>query len=194
MNSLEIITHSWPWYLTRSAGLISLSLLILVVLMGIGQVTGYTYRILEPIKAWRLHKTISLALIGTLFLHLFSLLFDRYQPFSLIELFLPLASTYRPLTIGGISLGSVFISLGIIGFYACLAIIISSLWFMKSKRAWKLIHFLAYLLLPCVLIHSAYIGTDMASPWIKYPVWVAVIALILGTISRGWHKISPPSD
>jgi len=47
-------------------------LLILLMLSGIGQVTGLTYKIVEPVKAWVIHKALALALCGAIVVHVVS--------------------------------------------------------------------------------------------------------------------------
>jgi hypothetical protein len=66
VSSIHIATHrvasSWPWYIIRAAGFTAAGLIILLMLSGIGQVTGFTYRFIAPIKAWAIHKALALAL------------------------------------------------------------------------------------------------------------------------------------
>jgi len=57
-------TLSWEWYVVRASGFLAAGLVFLLMLSGIGQVTGYTYKFLEPLKAWALHKAMGLALLG----------------------------------------------------------------------------------------------------------------------------------
>ena len=52
---------TWPWYITRAAGIIAVVLLILLILSGIGQITGFTFRFLEPLNAWAVHRAIGIA-------------------------------------------------------------------------------------------------------------------------------------
>lgn len=42
---------SWPWYITRAAGFVAAISLILLMLSGIGFITGGTFRFLEPLTA-----------------------------------------------------------------------------------------------------------------------------------------------
>ena len=41
---------SWPWYLTRSSGLVAALVLTVLMLSGIGMITGHTFSWLEPAK------------------------------------------------------------------------------------------------------------------------------------------------
>ncbi|MEP7204901.1 MAG: hypothetical protein ABI716_01770, partial [Candidatus Saccharibacteria bacterium] len=49
---------SWPRYLTRDSGLIAADLLVLLMLSGIGLVTGLTFKMVEPLKAWAVHRAL----------------------------------------------------------------------------------------------------------------------------------------
>ena len=46
---VQRVSASWPWYIIRGAGFVAAGLLILLMLSGIGQVTGITYRFIEPV-------------------------------------------------------------------------------------------------------------------------------------------------
>ncbi|PIZ62715.1 hypothetical protein COY17_01900, partial [Candidatus Saccharibacteria bacterium CG_4_10_14_0_2_um_filter_52_9] len=40
----ERAKSSWPWYLVRGSGMVAAAALVILLLSGIGQVTGYTFR------------------------------------------------------------------------------------------------------------------------------------------------------
>ena len=154
---------SWPWYLTRASGFVAAFSLILLMLSGVGFITGTTFRFLEPLTAWATHKAIALLFGVSVIIHGVALLFDKFVPFSIAQVLIPFMSHYRQVTIGGHHLGSLYVALGIIAFYLILAIILSSLlWIDKKPHTWKLIHFLAYLTMIFVFFHALYIGTDLA--------------------------------
>ncbi len=171
---------SWPWYITRAAGFVAAIALVVLILSGVGLITGYTFRILEPLTAWATHKAIALVFGVAVIVHIVALLFDKYVPFTIATALVPFASNYRNVTIAGHHLGSLYVALGIFAFYILLAIIISSLlWIDKKPYTWKAIHFLAYLVMIFVFFHALYLGTDLASGifrvlWIIFGVVVAV--------------------
>jgi DMSO/TMAO reductase YedYZ heme-binding membrane subunit len=140
-----------------------------LVISGIGQITGHIFRFLEPIVAWATHRRLGLALTVTVLLHMFALLLDKYQKFTLGTLFVPFISAYKPLYVG----------LGILAFYALILVTVTSLSINRSHpRAWKLIHFVSYVVLALTFVHGLFAGTDLAGG-LGRMVWVAAGALII---------------
>ena len=124
---------SWPWYLCRASGLIAAVSLVLLLLSGIGQVTGFTYKLLEPLTAWASHRALGIVFGLSVFVHVFSLLFDHFMPFNLLHLLIPWLSDYKPATIFGMHVGSLYLALGIIALYLTAAIVITSLVWIDIK-------------------------------------------------------------
>lgn len=154
---------SWPWYITRAAGFIAAISLVLLMLSGVGFITGTTFRFLEPLTAWATHKAIAYVFGVSIIVHGVALLFDKYVPFTIAQALVPFLSHYREVTIAGHHLGSLYVALGIIAMYFVLAIILTSIiWIDKKPHTWKLFHFLTYFTMIFVFFHALYIGTDLA--------------------------------
>ena len=171
---------AWPWYITRASGIVAAILLVILILSGIGLITGYSFKFLEPLNASATDRAMGLAFFVAVLVHGFSLLFDSYIRFNLIQVLFPFASNYRVTTILHHKVGSLYVALGIIAFYLILAIVLSSLyWIDKKPHRWKSLHFLAYLVMVFVFIHALYIGTDFArgifrTLWILFGIIVAI--------------------
>lgn len=171
---------SWPWYITRAAGFVAAISLVLLMLSGIGFITGATFRFLEPLTAWATHKAIAYVFGVSAIIHVVSLLFDKYVPFTIAQILVPFLSSYRPVTIAGHQLGSLYVALGIIAMYFVLAIILTSiLWIDKKPHTWKIFHFLAYLTMIFVFFHALYLGSDLTHGifrvlWIIFGISVTV--------------------
>lgn len=179
---------SWPWYLTRASGLVAAITLIILILSGIGQVTGYTFKLLDPLTAWASHRAIGIACGISIFIHIFSLLFDKFVGFNLIQLFIPWVSNYKPAVIFGIHAGSLWVALGVLAFYLTWIVIITSLiWVEKKPHTWKLIHFLSYLVIAMVFVHALYLGTDLSHGIWRLVWWLIGIAIIVASIHRLWR-------
>ncbi len=172
--------QSWPWYITRASGLVAAVVLVVLILSGVGLITGYTFKLLEPLTAWATHRALGILFGVSVLIHGTALLFDKYVPFTIAQVLLPFASNYRPVTIAGHHLGSLYVALGIIAGYLLLAMIISSLlWIDKKPHTWKAFHFLAYLVMIFVFFHALYLGTDLAHGvfriiWIIFGIVVAI--------------------
>lgn len=175
---LQTTEHSWPWYLVRASGLVAAAALVLLMLSGIGQITGYTYSLLEPLTAWATHRALGIVFGISVIIHVGGLLFDHFLPFTVLELLVPWMSDYKPVTIAGFQLGSLYVALGVLALYLTAAIVISSLLIInKQPRYWKLIHLLSYLTMLFVFIHALYIGTDVATGWPRV-IWIGLAVSI----------------
>lgn len=148
----------WPWYITRAAGLVAYFLLFLLIVSGIGIKTSFTFNFVSPTFAWLNHRYIGLALSFSIIVHLISLLVDNFLKFTIIDILVPFVSIYKPL----------YLSLGIIGFYLFIAVIISSIFTInRFPKAWRLLHYLTYPLFIALFVHGYFIGTDTKIIFIK---------------------------
>jgi predicted ferric reductase len=169
---------SWPWYVTRAAGFLAAISLVLLILSGIGFITGTSFRFLEPLTAWATHKAIAyiFAISGTI--HVIALLFDKYVPFTIAQALVPFLSHYRQISIAGHHFGSLYVALGVFSLYFVLAIILTSIfWMDKKPHTWKIFHFLSYLTIVFVFFHALYLGTDLAHGVFRV-IWIVLGILI----------------
>jgi predicted ferric reductase len=156
--------RSWPWYLTRASGIIAGVSLIALLVSGIGSVTGHFFRILEPLTAWATHRAIGIVFASSIVIHMATLLFDHFVPFSLVEILVPWASDYRSVEFMGMNFGSLFVALGVIAFYGALVVVVTSLlWVDKKPHRWKIYHYLSYVILIAVFFHGLMLGTDLGT-------------------------------
>lgn len=179
---------SWPWYISRASGIVAAVTLIILILSGIGQVTGYTFRLLDPLTAWASHRALGIACGVATIIHIISLLFDKFIGFNLLTLFVPWLSNYKPITLFGLHLGSFWVATGIIAFYLIWAVIITSLiWVEKKPYTWKIIHLISYFIMLLVFVHALYLGTDF-SHGIWRVLWYALgVAIIIASVHRLWR-------
>lgn len=181
-TELNRLKKSWSWYVSRASGILAAILLALLVLSGVGLLTGQTYRILEPLPAWAAHRAVGLAFGAMTLIHISVLLFDKFIGFDLADLLIPFASDYKPLMIGGLELGSMYLALGILAFYAIIIIIASSLYWINSQpKRWQLLHYLSYAVLAMVFIHGLFLGTDLQGGLARV-LWVAGGLALLAAI------------
>ncbi len=173
---------SWPWYIVRAAGLVAALSALVLMLSGIGAVTGHTFRILEPLTAWATHRAIGIVFVLSTIVHIVALLFDKFVPFSVVDVLVPWASDYKPVTIAGVSLGSIYVALGILAFYAIIAIVVTSLlWIDKKQKLWKLLHLASYGVIIAIFLHALFLGTDTGQGWGRL-AWIAggiVLAMVV---------------
>jgi predicted ferric reductase len=179
---------SWPWYLTRASGIIAALTLVILMLSGIGQVTGYTFHFLDPLTSWASHRALGIAFSVSVLVHMFSLLFDHFIKFNIVDILVPWSSSYRPVTIFGMQLGSLYVALGVLSFYLVAFVTISSLvWVEKKPYIWKWLHLLTYITIFFVFIHALYLGTDLTHGIVRL-IWIILGAgVVLATLQRLWR-------
>lgn len=183
---LSRFIDSWSWYMVRGAGFMAILLLILLMISGIGHVTGWTYKVIEPVKAWLVHKWLAYMLLICVAFHLVGLLIDHYVPFSLIDVLVPFVRTYtNGVPLFGIALGSFAVTAGILAVYGIAYVVLTSLYFMNShKQFWRYSHIVSYFVMVFVFIHALSVGTDTKSGVIRVVMITLFILLVLAIVMR----------
>ncbi len=185
-HQVDVKFHaSWPWYLARASGLTAAALLVLLILSGVGQITGLTYRILEPVNAWSVHRAIGISFGVCVLVHVTALFFDTFVRFSLVQLLIPFTSSYDPVIIGGVKLGSLYVALGIFALYIAALLLYTSLFMRETKPVlWRTIHYLSYVLVSLVFLHALFLGTDLKHGLLR-AFWLFLgFIMVLGFLAR----------
>lgn len=157
------------WYLTRASGIVAWVLLTASTLWGILLST----RLLKPYDrpAWLLdlHRWLGSLAILIIGLHLAALVADSYVHFGVADLFVPMATSWKPLAVAW----------GIIALYLLVAVQVSSLLMKRSpKKLWHGIHLMSYAIFISVSIHSLTAGTDKGTILFQ-ALAVALITLVI---------------
>jgi sulfoxide reductase heme-binding subunit YedZ len=172
--------NAWPWYVTRGSGILAAIIAVLLLLSGIGLITGHTYRVFEPLTAWVFHRALGVAFGVATIVHVVILLIDKFAPFDIWDVLVPFMSDYKPLMIGETNFGSVFVALGVIALYALVTIILTSyLWIDKRPRAWRVLHYLSYVTVIAIFFHGLFLGTDLQGGLGRI-LWVMGGLVVLG--------------
>ncbi len=154
--------RTW-WFVARAGGLVAWALLALAVVWGLALSTKTFGR--NPKPAWLLDLHRHLGGLAVVFtgVHLVGLVADSFVPFGWRELFVPLASTWKP--------GAV--AWGIVAFYLLMAVEITSLLQRQLGRTWwHRVHLASFPLFVVATVHLATAGTDAGISVIQ---WVAVV-------------------
>jgi sulfoxide reductase heme-binding subunit YedZ len=158
----------------------SLVLLTLAVAIGIANVRrtriGETPRfVLDSI-----HRTASLLAVSFVVVHVLTTLLDGFAPITLLDVFIPFGSTYRPLWLG----------LGAVAFDLLIAVLITSLLRRRlGYRAWRTTHWLAYASWPVALVHGLGTGSDTRTHWMLVLAAGCVAVMLTAVmlrVSAGW--------
>lgn len=144
----------WPWYISRSSAIVGYLLLFLLIISGISIKTSLIFKIMSPTIAWVNHRLIGYSLSLSVLIHIAALYFDNYSKFTITNLLVPFSSDFKPL----------YLSLGILGFYLLIIIIVTSIFHIdKYPVIWRNLHYLTYLVFFTIAIHGFFTGTDSSS-------------------------------
>ena len=149
------------WFVSRASGLVLLVLFTAVMVLGVAARTGSAPRRWPRFVFVELHRTLALFLVAFLALHVLTAILDPFVSIGWAATVLPFTSGYRTLAIG---LGTLAVDLG--GAVLLTSVARARLGF----RAWRAVHWLAYLAWPAAFVHSLTVGNNDLRIW-----WVAVI-------------------
>jgi DMSO/TMAO reductase YedYZ heme-binding membrane subunit len=175
VGAIVVTSKTWLWYLTRSTGLVAL--VLLTASMALGLLSGVRWQ--GP--GWPrfvtagLHRNMSALACAVVVVHIVTTLADGFVPIYIQDAVLPFGSAYRPLWLG----------LGAASFDLMLVLIVTSLVRTRiSYRAWRALHWTAYLCWPAAVVHGLGTGTDTPVRWVLL-LTLACVAAIAGLL--GWR-------
>ena len=163
------------WYITRAAGVSAYVLLAVVADLGI--LRSLASQLGERVS-WVLdeaHQFLALLTAAFVALHLGVLLFDPFLTFSVTNLLLPLGEPYQPLGV----------SLGVLGLYALLVVLMSS-WLRRfiSHRLWRGLHYTSFGVFVLVTLHGLLSGSDSGLGWLRSIYFAALASMLFLTVMR----------
>jgi len=168
------------WFVARSSGIVAWALLTLSICWGLLLSTRVLSRRVSPAWLLDLHRHLGgLAVVFT-GVHLVGLVADSYVTFGWAELFLPMASSWKP--------GAV--AFGIVAFYLLLAIEITSLAMRRLPRSlWRWVHRSSFVLFGFATYHGIVAGTDAGNAWYRVATWASIgvvvaLTLVLLAVAR----------
>ncbi len=164
------------WIILRAAGIGSYIALWLAVDWGlIASTSLVTKRVSKPTSTL-FHGVVASAGLALLVVHLAGLLVDKFMPFGLLDLVIPMRATYRTLAV----------SFGVFAMYAMVLILVTS-WIRKrlGTKLWRAIHLLAIPTFTLALAHGVFAGTDSSRPWMFAIYVVTGLLTLFLVIVRG---------
>jgi sulfoxide reductase heme-binding subunit YedZ len=164
----------WVWL--RAAGVGAYVALFLSVAWGLVSTTGVVTKRVSKASSNRFHASIATSGLALLAVHLVLLLIHDFVPFDLLDLLVPVRSSYRPFGV----------TLGIVSMYAVVLVAVTS-WVRgrMSTRAWRAIHLLAVPAFILALLHGVFVGTDTERPWMFAIYAVTGVATLFLVLVRG---------
>jgi sulfoxide reductase heme-binding subunit YedZ len=174
------------WFVSRGSGLVLLVLFSVVMALGAATRMGSAPRRWPRFAVAELHRTLSLFAVALLGLHLVTAILDPFVKIGWAATVLPFLSPYRTVAIG---LGTLAVDLG--G-----AVLLTSLTRRRlGFRAWRAVHWLAYLAWPAALIHSLTAGNDLRIWWVALIECGSVALVATAALARllGRARTPPPA-
>ena len=164
------------WFVSRGSGLALLAAFSAVLVLGVAARLGSAPRRLPRFVFAELHRTLALFSIAFLGLHVVTAILDPFVTIGWAATVLPFASGYRTLATG---LGTLAVDLG--G-----AVLLTSLARGRlGYRAWRAVHWLAYLAWPVAFVHSLTAGgTDLRIWWVAVIEWGSAAAVATAIVAR----------
>ncbi len=173
------------WYIGRSTGIIAWLLLVLAI--GSGLLLA-TRALGGRVPAWYLlglHRWLSGLAVTFTAIHIVAILADTFVGFSLVDVLVPFASSWHPVTLAA----------GIVAVYVLAAIQITSFARRRlSATVWRQVHLLSYGAFALASLHFIADGTD-ALRYVAAPVAVLLGASTIAVGVCAWlaRVEKPPS-
>lgn len=171
------------WYASRGTGVVSLLLLTVSVVLGIGTTVRWQSIIWPRYFNSTLHRNVSLMVVCFLLVHIGATILDPFARLGLGDALVPFASSYRPLWLG----------LGVVAAETTVALVLTSaLQPLIGYRLWRWLHWLSYGAWPIAVLHGFGTGSDVHAPWFLWlnfgcvgAVWIAFVFWRLSLSSPG---------
>ena len=161
------------WNIIRAAGIGAYLMLWASVTWGLVSTTSVFRWKTSKATTVALHQAFSTTGLILLATHLYFLLKDTFLPFTFIDLFVPMHSTYRP----------VGVTLGIGALFVTLLGVLSTSWGRKliGTKWWRRTHALAIPAFALALVHGLIAGSDTKRPamWWTYVITTCILLFLL---------------
>ena len=175
LNPSQLTVNRYFWYMERAAGLTAYQLLSLTVILGLTVRSSVWDRLRARKVMTQVHQFASLLVLPFIALHLWGIHQDSSVPFTWLQVFVPLQSSYRTLAT----------SLGTLSLYGVLVIVISSYLRPKiSVNTWRAIHYASFPVFILVTAHGLWSGTDSTAPWAMWFYMVPALTFLALVIKR----------
>ncbi len=167
------------WYAARSSGLVGWAVVTASIVWGLVVSTRLIRR--KGVPAWflDLHKFLGTLSVVFVAVHLLALWADSFVYFGPRELFVPLASSWRP--------GAV--AWGIAALYLLVAIQLTS-WTMRKlpRKVWHAVHLTSFPMFALATMHAFTAGADNANIAVQ---WVALTGGLLVIFLATFRTLAP---
>ena len=179
----EIFGQQFWWYVARAGGIVAMILVAASVLWGLLLSSKYLAGGPKPKGLLNVHRFLGGFSVVFTVMHVAGLYLDSYVEFSLIDIVVPFASSWRPVTVAA----------GVVTAWLLLAVQATAILMRHlPRRLWKWIHLTSYVLLPLGMLHGILAGSDVGTVWYMLGSGAIIGLLAWLTAWRAW-KVSPRS-
>ena len=176
---------SVDWYAARAAGVVAYVLLTAAVLLGTLLSGRARSRRWPAFAITDVHRFVAVLAGWFVALHVATVLLDSVVPFSLVQVLVPGASSYRPLWVGlGTVAAELLVATGLTNVFR------QELGF----RLWRRAHYLTFAVWLAAAAHGIGAGTDAPAPWLRLLYVVSVsgaAAAVAWRVARRTLDVSP---
>jgi predicted ferric reductase len=152
------MTDEALWAIGRGCGITALAFLTVSVALGIGTRSGRSLLALPRFAVADVHRFAALAGSLLVVLHMALLFLDPYAQLRVVDFVAPFLGAYRPLWQG----------LGTLAFDLIVVVVLTSLLRHRlGLRAFRVVHWITYVLWPIALAHALGNGTDTHHVWFQ---------------------------
>ena len=163
------------WFAARAGGIIAYLLLWFATLIGIMMGSKMLKGVVDATLVYGLHEFFPILASIFAALHAVVLLGDAYIGFRISHLLLPFTSPYEPLWTG----------LGTVALYLSIALVVS--FYVRrwiGRKAWRALHYTAFLAFGLALLHGLMAGTDTAHPAVQWMYITTGASILFATYYR----------
>lgn len=160
------------WYAARASGIAAYLILSVVVALGLTMGGKAQSKRWPRFSVEDIHRFGGLLVGSLVSVHVLTIAFDAFLPFSIINLLVPFTSTYRPFWTGlGVAAAELLVALAITNHYRK----------RLPYRFWRVAHYLNFAVWTLASLHGLMSGTDRGTPWlaILYGLCVATVVMLL---------------
>jgi predicted ferric reductase len=157
------------WWVSRASGIVAWVVVTAAVVWGLLASTKLIRR--RGVPAWilDLHRYLGTLTVAFVIVHVGAIYLDSFVSFSPKQLFVPLASSWRPHAVAW----------GIFATYLLLAIQLTS-WAMRRlpRKLWHRVHMLSIPMLVLATVHGFLAGTDRSSRALQWTAFVILAGIV----------------
>jgi sulfoxide reductase heme-binding subunit YedZ len=172
------------WYAARASGVAAYVVLSTVVCVGLALGGRVQSRAWPRFAVEDIHRVGGLLVGSLIAIHVGTIAVDSFLPFSVTQLLVPFASTYRPLWTGlGIAAAELLLALAVTNHYRR----------RMPHRYWRTAHYANFAVWTLASLHGLFAGTDRSATWLAvlYGVAVGAVGVLLLWRFGGLILLSP---